>query len=175
MSWQKDIGTRFEHQIKERFNALKKDTALTAVRIWYSGAGAREPFDVGIYRGEVRQENLVLEIEAKRTQKRSIGLKLEWLEKVSKRHVIVLAVGRRNPVPMYVVRDCGSGLGVGAGTIIKAKPGSKSLAIHQRWVQRPMLGQFLLLAKERWFIVEDFELFVEREFGKPREVSDGHA
>jgi len=173
VSWQKDIGTRFEHQVKDRFNALANGTDLTAVRIWYSGAGDREPFDVGVYRGEVRRENLMLQIEAKRTQGRSLGVLLSWLEKVApeKRncdHVVMFAVGRRNPVPIYVIHD-GNATRSPHG-LIQARDGTKSVSIHQRWVDRAGKMPFNLMAAGKTFVVEDFDEFCKHKFGLPKEV-----
>lgn len=161
MSWQKQIGTRFELQVKNRFNKLAKAKAspLTAVRIWYSGAGDREPFDVGVYSGEVRRENLVLQIEAKRTQGRSLGVEWKWLEKVSNDHVIVFAVGLRNPVPPYVIcpvrhRD------EKAANVFTMRAGAKSVSIHERWVRQAKLPCCMVQARDRLFDVVDFETWV---------------
>lgn len=177
MSWQKDIGTRFEKQVRDSFNALAKGTNLTAVRIWYSGAGEREPFDVGIYAGEVRRENLVMQIEAKRTLGRSIGLQVGWLEKISLgpvRHVIMFAVGRRNPVPIYVVHLEPASLPKDPAAIqIKLK--AKSVSVHEKYVKKAGMPSFVLrhppeFYAARFYTVEAFESFVKREFNLPQEV-----
>jgi hypothetical protein len=160
MSWQKQIGTAFEHQVKDRINTLVKGTDLTAVRIWYSGAGMREPFDVGIYRGEVRRENLVLQVEAKRTQGRSLGVQLKWLEQVSHQHVIMFAVGKRNPVPPYVIYPGGQGLGAMAAEIFKMKPAAKSVAIHERYVRKAGMRNCLIEARDKFYNVVDFDEYM---------------
>ena len=174
MSWQKDIGTRFEHQVKDRFNEAAKGTNLTAVRIWYSGAGEREPFDVGIYSGEVRKENLVLQIEAKRTQGRSIGLLRKWLEKISLgpvRHVIMFSVGLHNPVPIYVAHLEPSSLPADA-KVVMIKDKAKSVSVHEKYVLKAGLPSFLIAGSVGFtsVVVEAFESYIKREFDLPQEV-----
>jgi len=174
MSWQKDIGTRFEIQVRDRFNEAAAGTALSAVRIWYSGAGEREPFDVGIYSGEVRRENLVMQIEAKRTQGRSLGLLRKWLEKISLgpvRHVIMFSVGLHNPIPIYVAQLEPASLSADAKVIL-IKDGAKSVSVHERYVLKAGLPSFLIAGSVGFksVVVEPFESYIKREFDLPREA-----
>lgn len=177
MSWQKDIGTRFEKQVRDRFNEAAAGTALSAVRIWYSGAGEREPFDVGIYSGEVEKKNLVLQIEAKRTQGRSIGLQLKWLEKIRPgpvRHVVMFSAGLHNPIPIYVVHLNPASLAM-QHEIVRIKPKAKSVSVHERYVRKAGLPSFVIQHPEEFYgapvyVVEAFESYIKREFNLPREA-----
>jgi hypothetical protein len=187
MSKQKDIGTRFELQVKDQLNVLlPKELNLTAIRIWYSGAGAREPFDVGIYRGVVQSDTLAMSIECKRTQGRSIGLLLEWLDLIGDRmvsivgpdgvktgervvpHVVMFAVGMRTPIPVYVVHRGNARDSMGTETVIFSKPGAKSMAVHQKYVRKRGMPKFRLqTAAGRIYVVEPLESFAQMAFPKP--------
>jgi len=186
----KDIGTRLELQVRDRLNgALPKSLNLTAVRIWYSGAGAREPFDVGIYKGVVRSEGLEMSIECKRTQGTSIGLRLDWLDLIGDRavsvvgpdgvkqgervvpHVVMFAVGLHTPLPIYVVHRGNARESTGSLSLevtICSRPGAKSMSIHQKYVCKQGMPKFRLqTAAGQVYVVEPFESFVRMAFPDP--------
>lgn len=91
-------GKSFEYQVERRL----LDMGYQADRIFYSGAGAKEPYDVQV---TFRPDDL-LKIEAKRTFKKSMTFDTTWIDQVDDRHAIVFSVGKGcpgRPLKMYAM------------------------------------------------------------------------
>ena len=169
MSHAKDVGNKFEYDIRDQINELGKPKEIFATRIWYSGAGLQKPYDVEVRKGEPADSPVVLEIEAKRRIRgKSLALGPKELDIVSDKHVIVLAVGRYSgrSVPVYVLhndtplkrQDLEPNK---THRVLRAKPGAKTVCIGTKWVG-PAQPAFILEGWGKRFMVEGFEEFIKR-------------
>lgn len=78
-------GKRFEYLVEKRLRGKK----YPAERIFYSGAGAKKPYDVEV----TFSQHDILEFEAKRTWKESLSFQSKWMALVGERHTIAFAMG----------------------------------------------------------------------------------
>ena len=166
MSWQKDIGTGFEYRVRDRLNELYRSAGFKAIRIWYSGAGLKKPYDVEFKYGR----KLILGIEAKRSiASTSISMQREWIKRIGEKHVIIFAAGnfRGKKVDIFVLRKVGEDENAESRTsgepdiVMKDKAKSVSINYKKHLQFKDPIFPFVICGSEK-YAIEEFKTFFDK-------------
>ncbi len=169
MSWQKDIGTGFEYRVRDRLNELYRSVGFKAIRIWYSGAGLKKPYDVEFKYGR----KLILGIEAKRSiASTSISMQRKWIDQISQKHVVIFAIGNfrgKKKVEIFVLREINEkdltklGKLITKDIVMKDKAKSISINYKKHLQSRSVFPD--VICDHKTYVIETFETFF-KEFTK---------
>lgn len=166
----KNIGTNFEYHLVDVINKEGNPNGIYAKRVWYSGAGLLEPYDLRIRKGKPEDSPLILGIEAKRTMQQGLNIQRDWLTSIRRRvdttpaHVVMFAVGKYpgRPVPVYVIR-LPEDIEVQPKHTFAMHEKQKGCTINRKFVVTPGMGPYRIVmqaqAKIHLFVVEPFQIF----------------
>lgn len=166
----KNIGTAFEYHLVDVINKEGDPRGIYAKRVWYSGAGLKEPYDVRIRKGKPEDSPLILGVEAKRTMQQSLNIQRDWLTPIRRRvdmtpaHVVMFAVGKYpgRPVPVYVIRLPGE-IEVQPKHVFKLKDKQQGCTINRKFVVTLGMGPYIIEMRAQdtscVFVIEPFQTF----------------